>query len=117
WTASSITVTVPPGATTGNVVVNASGVNTNGVSFAVTTIPTGWTDADVGTVGLAGSATYSNNVFTVQGSGLGMSGTADGMHFVYQPLTGDGTIVARVVSSGSAAQAGVMIRETLNANA
>ena len=39
--------------------------------------------------------------------------------FVYQPLTGDGTIVARVVSvEGSrAAQVGVMIRETLSAGA
>ena len=35
WTASSIVATVPSGATTGNVVVYASGVNTNGVSFTV----------------------------------------------------------------------------------
>jgi hypothetical protein len=26
--------------------------------------------------------------------------SADGFHFVYQPLSGDGTIVARVVSTG-----------------
>lgn len=45
--------------------------------------------------------------------------SADGFHFVYQPLTGDGTIVARVVSveGSSAAQVGVMIRETLSAGA
>jgi len=86
--------------------------------FSVTSqpLPASWLDQDVGTVGVTGSATYASGVFTVQGSGLGMSGTADGMHFVYQPLSGDGTIVARVVSS-SAGQAGVMIRETLNANA
>lgn len=39
--------------------------------------------------------------------------SADGFHFVYQPLTGDSTIVARVVSvdGSSATQVGVMIRE------
>ena len=53
----------------------------------------------------------------IHGEGLWPGiGQADGMHFVYQPLTGDGTIVARVVSS-SGGQAAVMIRESLNANA
>jgi len=35
WSATSIKVTVPSGATTGNVIVFASGVNSNGVSFTV----------------------------------------------------------------------------------
>ena len=33
WSATSIVATVPTGATTGNVVVNVSGVTSNGVSF------------------------------------------------------------------------------------
>src|SRR4029077_358608 len=39
WSATSIKVTVPSGATTGNVVVYASGVNSNGVSFTVVPAP------------------------------------------------------------------------------
>ena len=39
WSATSIVATVPTGATTGNVVVNASGVNSNGVSFTVVAVP------------------------------------------------------------------------------
>ena len=39
WSATSITVTVPSGATTGNVVVFASGVNSNGTSFTVVSAP------------------------------------------------------------------------------
>src|SRR6202034_1860520 len=35
WSATSIKTTVPTGATTGNVVVHASGVNSNGSSFTV----------------------------------------------------------------------------------
>ena len=45
--------------------------------------------------------------------------SSDGLHFVYQSLSGDGTILARMVSveGSSAAQVGIMIRETLNAGA
>src|SRR6266446_6676665 len=110
--------------TTATVVVTVGGIASNGVSFTVNILPTGWADVDVGTVGLAGSVSYANNVFTVQGAGCGFNNcgnggavTADAFHFVYQPLSGNGTIVARVVSTSSIyfAQAGVMIRETLGA--
>jgi RHS repeat-associated protein len=120
WTATSITVTVPAGATTGNVVVNVGGTNSNGKAFTVTKIPTGWTDGDVGSVGLAGTATFANGAFSVSGAGNQVASTADGMHFAYQSLAGDGTIIARLSGfSGTSAnsQAGIMIRETLTAGA
>jgi hypothetical protein len=81
-------------------------------------LPPVWTDGDIGSVGLAGNASYANGVFTVTGAGVQIFDIADAFHFVYQPLSGDGTIVARLVSvqggSGYVAP-GVMIRETLNA--
>src|SRR6266571_3587570 len=87
-------------------------------SIRAQSLPSGWSDGDIGSVGLAGSATYANGTYTVSGAGSGISGTSDGFHFAYQPLSGDGTIVARVVSvqGGTYPQAGVMIRETLAAN-
>src|SRR5258707_7360114 len=68
---------------------------------------------------MAGSANYANGTFTVAGAGQGTFFTSsDGFHFVYQSLSGDGTMLARVVSlQRSAAQAGIMIRETLNPGA
>ena len=39
WSNTSIVATVPSGATTGNVVANAGGVNTNGASFTVLSTP------------------------------------------------------------------------------
>ena len=116
WSATSVSATIPVGATSGPLLVSvAPSMNdSNPVIFKV--LPSSWLDQDVGAVGLPGIAGYSNNVFTVKGSGTGVSGTADAVHFAYQPLSGDGTIVARVVSS-TGGQAGVMIRETLNANA
>src|SRR5437879_11725700 len=96
--------------------------DSNAVRFTVTSqpLPVSWLDQDVGSVGLAGSASYANGTFTVAGAGQGTFFTAsDGFHFVYQPLSGDGTMVARVFSlqCSSAAQAGIMIRETLDPGA
>src|SRR3989441_4515164 len=123
WSGTSISITIPVGATTGSLLVTiAPSMNdSNAVRFTVTAqpLPVSWLDQDVGVVGQAGSAGYANGTFTVAGAGQGTFFTsADGFHFVYQSLTGDGTMVARVVSlQGSAAQAGIMVRETLNAGA
>src|SRR6202035_2467866 len=121
WSSTSVTITIPSGATSGPlaVAVAPSMNSSNAVMFTVTTqpLPASWLDQDVGQVGKAGSASYANGTFTVRGSGQWIWSTADGMHFVYQPLLGDGTMVARVVSAqggSSYAQAGVMIRETLS---
>jgi regulation of enolase protein 1 (concanavalin A-like superfamily) len=91
--------------------------DSNPVIFTVP-LPSGWLDQDVGSVGLAGSAGYTSGTFMVKGAGAQIYGTADAFHFVYQPLSGDGTIVARLVSvqgGSSLAAAGVMIRNTLDA--
>ena len=82
-------------------------------------LPTPWVDQDIGSVALFGTATYSGGTFTVKGAGSDIQSTADQFHFVYQPLNGDGTIVARVASVQKThvwAKGGVMIRESLAAN-
>ena len=118
WTGTTIIVAVPSNASSGSFSVTVGGQAANSSTFTITALPAAWSDGDIGSVGVAGSSTYASGVFTVQGSGSGAGGTADSMYFVYQPLSGDGSIVARVVSeSTSSTEAGVMIRETLNANA
>jgi RHS repeat-associated protein len=123
WSDTSITTFVPSGASSGPVSVTVNSNTVNSASFTVTALPSGWSDGDVGSVGVAGSASYANGVFTVSGAGQGADAwqanpSADAMHFVYQSLSGDGSIVARVVSlQGANSEAGVMIRETLNAGA
>ena len=74
---------------------------------------------DVGNVGAAGSFSEFNGVFTVKGNGWDIYGSADAFHYAYQTLDGDGEIVAWVISVENTdpwAKAGVMIRETLNAD-
>ena len=83
-------------------------------------LPSPWVDTDVGSPSPAGSASYNNGVFTVNGSGTDIWGTNDQFNYVNQPLAGDGngTIIARVTSqtnTSSNAKAGVMIKQSTTA--
>jgi autotransporter-associated beta strand protein len=75
---------------------------------------------DLGNVGLAGSVVFNSGTFTQQAAGAGITGTTDACHFIYQTGTGDCSVTVRVQSmtnTGSGAKVGVMIRESLAANA
>ncbi len=74
-----------------------------------------WVSADIGAVGLTGSAYNVTNLYTVNGSGASLNGTSDQFHYVYQTLPGNGSIAAKVVNqsgTNAAGYAGIMIRET-----
>lgn len=81
---------------------------------------TGLTNQDIGTATPAGSGTYSNGTWTVQGAGTEIwTHGADSFHFVSKPVTGDCAIIARVDSvqnTAAGAKAGIMIRETGSAD-
>jgi hypothetical protein len=82
---------------------------------------TGWSSADIGDVGTAGGAAETNGVWTVQGAGGDVWGTADAFHFVYRPArTDDMQILARVddlQNTDPFAKAGVMLRSSLDPSA
>jgi len=83
-------------------------------------VPSPWLTRDIGSPSLAGDATYASSVFTLKGAGSDIGGTSDQFRFVYQPLSGDGKIVARVTgltNTHAWAKAGLMIREGLASNA
>jgi regulation of enolase protein 1 (concanavalin A-like superfamily) len=85
-------------------------------------VPSPWATQDLGAVGLAGDAKYNTatSTYTVSGSGDDIWGTADQFRFAHQIASGDCSIVARVTSMTNPhvwAKAGVMIRESLDANA
>ena len=82
--------------------------------------PAPWQTSDIGSVAAVGSANFSNGVFIVSGSGSDIWNTADAFRFVYQPMTNGCDISARVTSQGNTdpwAKGGVMIRDSLAANA
>jgi regulation of enolase protein 1 (concanavalin A-like superfamily) len=103
---------------------NATAANWAGFDdFSLTVVPlplpSPWATTDIGAVGVAGNATDTNGLFTVSGSGSDIWGGADAFRYVYQPASGDCSIQAKVLSVQNTApwaKAGVMIRETTNAN-
>ena len=83
-------------------------------------LPSPWQSQDIGSTAGQSSAIYNNGVFAVTGSGADIWNTADAFRFVYMPVSGNCTIVARVTSVQNIdpwSKAGVMIRESLAANA
>ncbi|HYM83183.1 MAG TPA: cellulase family glycosylhydrolase [Candidatus Dormibacteraeota bacterium] len=75
--------------------------------------PIGWSCADIGATGLAGGQQLVNGVWTITGAGRDIGSTADGFHFVWQSLPGDGAIsvdVSSQTAANSRARAGVMLR-------
>ncbi|HEV3162543.1 MAG TPA: hypothetical protein VGZ22_00780 [Isosphaeraceae bacterium] len=82
-------------------------------------LPEPWSHQDIGEVEVKGDARYKEGTFTITGT-LDIWGKADGFHFVYQTLDGDGQILLRVTAvenTNQHAKAGVMIRESLDAGA
>jgi uncharacterized protein (DUF2141 family) len=90
------------------------------VSGAASTLPAGWSDADIGATGAAGGASYNGGTFTVTGAGADVWGSTDALHYAWRSMTGDGTIVARVATIQNVnawTKAGVMIRNSTSPSA
>jgi hypothetical protein len=125
--ASSITATSPPEAAgTVDVTVTTpvgSNAPTSADRFSYGTsapCPGPWSCADIGNPTLVGRQSFDpgTNTWTITAGGTDVTGTADQFRFVSQPLSGDGSISARVASqtnSSSNAKAGVMLRATTDA--
>ena len=100
--------------------VNVGGESANSAQASVTptvNVPSPWLTRDIGAVGLAGWASFTNGIFTVIGSGADIGSTADAFRFVHVTNSGDCTIIARVTSASVEdinpwSKAGVMIRES-----
>jgi len=92
----------------------------SGLHVAPPTLPRGWSDADIGDVGLPGETSFLNGNFHLLASGSDIWEGADAFRFASKPLAGDGQIIARVQSfqfTDPWAKAGVMLRENSSAGA
>jgi hypothetical protein len=80
----------------------------------------GWTSTDVGDAGIAGGAVFQSGVWTVQGAGQDIWGTADAFQFLYRIVNGDSRhMVVRVddlQDTNPFAKAGLMLRASLGAD-
>jgi hypothetical protein len=94
---------------------SGSTIQSASATITVTSLLPPWQTMDIGSLGLAGTASTSNGLFTVAGAGQ-ISGTADSFRFLYQPMSGDGSIqtcISSAQNTGSAGDIGLMIRESL----
>lgn len=72
----------------------------------------GWTCGDIGGPALAGSQTYTNGTWTLQGAGWDLWLTSGQYHYAWQTMAGDGSLSARIDSQSSTeewAKAGLLI--------
>ena len=79
-----------------------------------------WTAEDIGAVGIAGSQIIGADRMDVVAAGPDVWSSADAFRFVWRPMSGDGVIVARVVSLDAVrswTKAGLMIRASRDAAA
>jgi regulation of enolase protein 1 (concanavalin A-like superfamily) len=100
----------------------ATGTFTN-VALTPTTLPSGWSDTDIGSPGIPGGASFDGTTWTVAGGGgsndIG-GGGSDQFNFASQSLSGNATFIAKVTSlsdTSSIAKAGVMFRADNTASA
>jgi len=85
-----------------------------------TGLPAPWATSSIGFVGPLPSISVTGGTYNVSAAGAGIGSTTDSFQFVYQQLTGDGTLIARVAgiqNTSSLAQAGIMMRDGLAASA
>jgi hypothetical protein len=83
-------------------------------------LPSPWSAQDIGSPSVPGNSSFDGTRFTVTAAGKDIWGQSDQFRFVYQQVTGDVEIIARVDSvtmANSWSKSGVMIRSSLAANA
>src|SRR5579859_6494933 len=120
WTATSIVVPVPTGATTGNVVVTVGGVASNGVNFTVTAPGPGITSLNPtsGLVGTAVTITGANfgatqGTSTVKFNGTSATPTSWSATSIIVPVPTGATSGNVVVTVGGTASNGVSFTVTV----
>jgi regulation of enolase protein 1 (concanavalin A-like superfamily) len=91
------------------------------VSFKVVlnSLPNGQSSANIGNTGFNTLVTHANGTYLISASGADIWGKADSFGFVHQNASGDVELTAKIESIGNTniwAKAGVMIRESLDAD-
>ncbi len=92
------------------------------ISSTLGTLPGVWTAEDIGNVQAVGNSSYDSSMdaYYLRGSGANIKDASDEFHFLHQPFSGDGEILARITAydySSNRAKVGIMIRGSTDANA
>lgn len=121
WQSVSTEVTLPAGEHVLKVVMDSSSFNLNYVDFELVedSNPIDQTISDIGNTAFETLVAHDNGTYLISASGADIWGNSDAFGFVHQSASGDVELRATVESIQNTnpwAKAGVMIRESLNAN-
>ncbi len=96
------------------------------ISSLVNDLPAPWQFAEINNPAVDGYASYQagTDLWTVGGGGAEIFNSNDQFHYLSQPLTGDGTVISRIISTAqnlngtrtAFAKTGVMLRTSTAAN-
>lgn len=98
-------------------IASGSFLTGNCTSSCTTFNATRYHHADIGNIGLAGSSCFENLIYTIQGSGADIGGTADAFQYVYANFAGDEEVTTRIASQDNTNpfnKAGIMMRDVLS---
>ncbi|MDA1360951.1 alginate lyase family protein [Glycomyces luteolus] len=99
---------------------NEAGTGPDSLGIAVSAgLPAPWEAADIGDSAPAGGTDFDGQAFRIKAGGNDIAGVEDRFRFTHLPLTGDGTITARIAHpvSSQYAKVGLMMRESLEPDA
>lgn len=80
-------------------------------------LPDGWTYLDLGGSQAKGRASCADGIWTVEGSGWDVWGPQDECGFVHREVTGDFSLVVRVMPGKNTDKIGLMVRSSLDPSA
>ncbi len=81
-------------------------------------LPTDWIETNIASQENAVTSRYSpaaNGTISISGFGDNVGNTADSVRFVYQKVSGDFTITARLIDRGTSFKTGIMMRDSADA--
>jgi glucose/arabinose dehydrogenase/regulation of enolase protein 1 (concanavalin A-like superfamily) len=108
------------GAQTHTIITPATDASYTVYYDAVSGPPAPWHETDIGARTTLGSSEFDNGLYTIHGGGADIWDTTDEFHYIYQPLDGDGTVIARVTSQSATdpwSKSGIMIKQSATPNA
>lgn len=138
WTpipGSTVSLSLGASPLAGLAVTSGAAASGNTATFASAALPAGppapappvpcpapWTCADIGSPSPAGTQSFDPNsgAWTIQAGGTDITGTADQFRYVWQTMTGSGSVIANVASqtnTSDGAKAGVMFRASTDPGA
>jgi len=98
---------------------NEKGESANSYETAVAAgLPSPWKQHAIGNTSINGRTSFDGKTFAIESAGENSDHTNDVLHFTYQPLSGNGEIIARFVPQPSSqfSEMGLMMRDGFNDN-